>query len=204
MKHSSFLCLGVFVLAGLTLNGCASGPSIRTISPPATTDSLRDLNGDVHDPLAPGIGQLNVVIFTMTDCPIANAYTPEVNRLVESYGSRGVRFYLVHTDPDTTVDDARRHAADYKIQATVLTGYRAAIGLAKQLGATITPQAVVINHSGGTVYSGRINNFYEDFGVKRAAPNKHELRDALEATLGGGFVAVSRTEVVGCTIPMDF
>ena len=51
--------------------------------------------------------------------------------------------------------------------------------------ATITPEAVVFDGNWSQVYRGRINDQFEDFGKSKPAASKHDLRDAIEATLAG-------------------
>src|SRR5262245_2136243 len=40
-----------------------------------------------------------VLVFTTTDCPIANYYTAEINAIVKDYANEPVRFVVVHVDP---------------------------------------------------------------------------------------------------------
>src|SRR6187399_476273 len=62
----------------------------------------------------------SVLIFTTTDCPIANAMLPELARLQEAFVAKGVSFTLVHVDPDTTLSDAQEHAKSYKVKMSLL------------------------------------------------------------------------------------
>ena len=67
----------------------------------AETPGIVDLDGREVDPLA-GDAAITVLVFTRTDCPIANRYAPELRRLSERYAGRGVRFWLVYPDARTT------------------------------------------------------------------------------------------------------
>ena len=148
------------------------------------------------DPFA---GTPTVLVFTTVDCPIANAYVPELNRVAAEYGTRGVRVMLVQVDPDLTTADAAEHAADYRIAAPVLLDptHR----LVTAAGATRTPEAAVYDAGGRLRYRGRIDDRFAGLGDRRAAVTESTLRDALDAVLGGGEVRAERTEVVGCRIP---
>ena len=153
-------------------------------------------DGAYADPLAGGAA---VLVFTTTDCPIANAYVPELNRIAAEYGPRGVRLTLVQVDPDLTAEDAAGHAADYRIAARVLLdpGHR----LVSAAGATHTPEAAVYDAAGRLRYRGRIDDRFAALGDRRAVAGDRTLRDALDAVLGGGEVPAERTDVVGCRIP---
>ena len=74
---------------------------------------MLDLAGRAVDPLAAPDAAAVVLLFTRTDCPISNRYAPEVRRLFERFHERGVRFWLVYPDPDSTVEDIERHLAEY-------------------------------------------------------------------------------------------
>ena len=161
--------------------------------------ALRAIDGERHHPLDVGDGVANVVVFTTTDCPIANGYAPTIQKLVADFEPRGVRFFLVHVDPDLTVADAKEHAADYGHRSTVLLDPKHA--LVRTTGATITPEAVVVTGAGEVRYQGRIDDWYGDLGRKRPRPRRHDLRDALDAVVADRPVATSRTEAIGCDMP---
>ena len=70
----------------------------------------------------------------------------------------------------------------------------------RRLGATKTPQAFVINAAGTTVYRGRINNLFADYGTRRQTVTQHDLRNALDAVLAGKPVSQAVTDAIGCHI----
>lgn len=160
---------------------------------------LADIDGKLHEPLKATAGRkATVIIFTLPDCPIANAYAPEINRLVSDYAAKGVGFYLAHVDRDLTTADARKHAKDFGLKCPVLLDSQHA--LVKALGATKTPQAFLRDASGKTVYHGRINNLFADYGTRRQTVTQHDLRNALDALLAGKPVPQPVTEAIGCHI----
>ncbi len=156
------------------------------------------LSGAAVDPLSPPPGGVAVLLFITSDCPVANGYAPQIKAMIASLKDRPVKFTLVHIDPDLTQDSARKHAADYGYDGTIVLDRTHE--LVTRVGVTITPEAAVYSADGKLQYRGRINNWYGDIGRKRPEPTKHELRDAIEAVLKNEPVAVSRTEAVGCTI----
>lgn len=163
---------------------------------------LTDTAGLSHEPLSTAGRKATVVIFTLPDCPIANAYAPEINRLFADYSSKGVGIYLAHVDRELTASDARKHAADYNLRCPVLLDSQHT--LVKALGATRTPQAFLIGPDGKTLYRGRINNLYADYGQRRQVVTQHDLRAALEAVLTNKPVLQPVTEVIGCYIQTTF
>jgi len=160
---------------------------------------LVDTTGQTHEPLKPAAGRkATVVIFTLPDCPIANAFAPEINRLFADCSAKGVGIYLAHVDRDLTAADARKHATEYGLRCPVLLDSQHA--LVKALGATRTPQVFLLDAVGKTAYQGRINNLFADYGTRRQTVTQHDLRNALDAVLAGKPVAQRVTEAIGCHI----
>ncbi len=143
-------------------------------------------------------GPVSVDLFLATDCPIANAYAPEIERLHQAFRGRGVAFRLVF--PDRNLDEAalRAHLADYGLTAPFVVDHDRA--LVKRARATTTPEAVLYGADGGIAYRGGIDNRYAGLGKRRAAATERYLRDAIEAVLAGGKPTVAATEAVGCLI----
>lgn len=139
-----------------------------------------------------------VAIFIATDCPIANSYVPEFNRLRADYSAKGIEIRLVYPDPEVTEDDVKKHVADYGLELP--TAIDRDHTLVKRAGVTTTPEAAVFDAEENVVYRGRIDNLYADFGERRRQVTERYLRDALEAILKGEKPAVATTEAVGCLI----
>jgi len=139
------------------------------------------------------------MIFVLTDCPIANSYLPEINRLHEEFATQGIELCIVQADPTTTAERARKHAAEYAIQPPVVLD--ADHVWARRAGATKTPEAVVFSPAGEILYRGRIDDRYVGLGQKRPAATTHDLGDALRAIVAGQAPPQPRTEAVGCYIP---
>ena len=87
-----------------------------------------------------------VFFFIAPDCPISNAYAPELIRLYRDYSPRGVAFYGVHSDPAIMLREAQKHRGAYRLPFPVLMdGSRS---LARSATATVTPEAAVFLPSG--------------------------------------------------------
>jgi len=141
---------------------------------------------------------ISVDLFVATDCPIANACAPEIERIHLAYREKGVSFRLVFPDPDLSEDAVERHLAAYGL--TVPYTIDRDHALVKRAGATTTPEAAVFDPGGSMIYRGRIDNRYSDLGDRRGTVTEFYLRDALDAVLSGKTPAVPRTQAVGCLI----
>jgi hypothetical protein len=160
---------------------------------------LSDVHGRTIDPLQPRAGvKATVFLFTSTECPVSNRYAPDVQQLYEKFGSHGVTFWLVYPNPAESADAIRRHQQEYGYTMEALRDPQHA--LVKHVGATVTPEAAVIDAHGHLVYRGRIDDRYVDVTRQRPAATRHDLDDAVAAVLAGRRVSETTTQAVGCYI----
>jgi len=171
---------------------------IAALAHPALQFALRDTEGVEHTPNEWAQARAVVLFFVTTDCPVSNAYAPEMNRIEQAYAPRGVLFYAVQGDTTIPGEEVRRHAREYGYRFAALLDPRQS--LARHTGATVTPEAVVLSHQGAVMYLGRIDNRVEDFGKTRIEATEFDLRDALDAILAGRPVPHPRTRALGCAI----
>ncbi len=178
--------------------GSFSGFSLCVLALLAGSLQIRAIDGSLFRPLDPS-GVANVLVFVSTDCPVSNAYAPELQRVCAAYSASGIACSLIYEDPKVTRAEVRKHLAEYRYRAV-----GAAIdldgSLAAQLGASVTPQVVVVDRGWTVRYSGRIDNLYEALGSPRRVVTAHDLENALTAIVGGKAPTVYRTEAVGCYI----
>jgi thioredoxin-related protein len=142
-----------------------------------------------------------VFIFVSNECPVANRYAPEIERLHRQYASNQIAFFVVHADPSETQASIEKHTRDYAYTCAVLRD--ADQRLARKAGVKVTPEAVVFLPNGKRVYRGRIDNRYAGFGKARPEPTERDLQAALDAILQGKPVPKSETRAIGCYIPFQ-
>jgi thiol-disulfide isomerase/thioredoxin len=159
---------------------------------------LKDLHGATRTPLATKEAKAVVLLFLAPDCPISNAYVPEINRITKDYAPKPLAFYLVYVDADLVAADVKKHVEQFSLTAPALLDPKHT--LAKKVKATVTPQAVVVSPGGKVIYRGRIDDLYVEIGQRQQKAKQHDLRNALEAILAGKKVTVAETKAVGCFI----
>ena len=93
-----------------------------------------------------------VLLFVQTDCPISNRYAPTIARLHARFQPQGVAFYLVYPDRREDADAIRRHGREYGLPGQALRDVQHI--LVKRVGATVTPEAVVLGARGQRRLSG--------------------------------------------------
>lgn len=133
------------------------------------------------------------------DCPIANAFAPEIQAIIDDHALSPFDFYLVLVDPEATPASVGDYAREHGYRGTLLIDAEHA--LAARVGVTRTPDVAVITRGGELSYRGRIDDRYLELGKPRPAPPRRDLRDHLRALQAGLPVAPARTEAVGCFLP---
>lgn len=195
----TFASLCLFAHGGLiwfVVSGCAEASPVH-----ATEDVVvQDLDGDLVRPFTqvrPGVKGV-VFLFTAVDCPISNAYSPELERIRTEYADE-FEFYAVFADPRIRAKVAADHLREFSLGFTgLLDPEHQLVSLCE---ATITPEAAVLDLAGKLLYRGRIDDLYVDFGKRREEPDQRDLRAALDVIRAGERPAVTRTQAVGCFIP---
>ena len=157
-----------------------------------------DLDGRAWDVLEPRSARL--FVFLASDCPIANAYAPTLQRLDASFAPRGVEQVLVYVDQRDDVEHLREHREEYGHRARAL--HDRELALAHWAGVEVTPEAVLVDRLGRSHYRGRIDDLYTDLGRRRARATRHDLRDALEAWCTQRPVVLPTEPAVGCLLPL--
>jgi hypothetical protein len=187
------LLLRTFFL--LTLLGTAACVA-RPADPSA--DGLLDLDGHPANPFAGATAQLFVFVFVQTDCPVSNAFAPEIIRLHKRFAPRGVAFCLVYPDPDESPAAIRRHLRDFGYPFGAVRDPRHLFARKSQVH--VTPEAAIYRANRELLYHGRIDDRYVDFGKVRPAPTRRDLALALGQAIEGRPVAPASGPAIGCFV----
>jgi peroxiredoxin len=137
-------------------------------------------------------GDLTVVAFISTQCPISNDYNERMIALQNDYGKKA-RFIFVNSNSTESAETVAAHAKQAGFNFPVYKD--AGNAVADRFGAQVTPEMFVIDKSGTIVYHGFI-----DDARNPARVTTQGLRLALDAVLAGKPVAAAETKAFGCTI----
>jgi hypothetical protein len=154
-------------------------------------------DGKTYDPAAAGDKKAVALFFVSPFCSTTKSFMKEINQITADYGDRMV-VYLIHSDPEITLEIALEHAILSEVKTTVLLDKEQA--LAKQLKARITPEVVVLSPKAETLYQGRINDLYLGPTKRQRSATTKDLRDALDAIFSGKPVPSPQHEAQGCKI----
>jgi hypothetical protein len=138
-------------------------------------------------------GDVTVVLFVGTKCPISNDYNARMKAVYTDYTARGVKFVFVNSNFNEPLSEVRDHARDHGFPFPVYKDEGSV--MANAFGAQVTPEAYVIDKAGIVRYHG-----YVDDSRNPARIQNQGLRLALDAVLAGAPVSVAVTKAFGCTI----
>ncbi|HSW48847.1 MAG TPA: redoxin domain-containing protein [Bryobacteraceae bacterium] len=185
MQKMLSLVLAVFAVAAVYGQDFRLGAPVRDFT-------LNDLAGTQVN-FSSLKGDVTVVMFIATQCPISNAYNDRMKALYNDYASRGVKFLGINPNSTEPAAEVASHAASngfgfkvYKDPSNVV---------ADMFGAQVTPETFVIDKAGVILYHGSIDDSQNPANIKTQG-----LRLALDAVLGGQAVAKAQTKAFGCTI----
>jgi len=142
-----------------------------------------------------------VLVFSAVDCPISNRYAPTLRKLIRGMEGKPVHFSLVYPEPEIQQLKIEEHLELFRYPCEGRPDPN--FELVKLTGATVTPEAVVIDSVGKVVYRGRIDNRHKEFGKSRPKATTRDLGDAIEAVLAGKPVHEPFRPAVGCYISTE-
>ncbi len=155
--------------------------------------TLSDTAGKEHS-LSQYLGGKGVVlIFISTRCPVSNAYNERMVALASEYEGKGFTFLGINANKAEDTAEMAEHAAKHGWSFTVLKDKGNVI--ADRLGASVTPEAYVIDSDGILRYHGRIDDSQDPSGIQH-----RDLKAALDALLAGQEVARKEAKAFGCSI----
>ncbi len=154
---------------------------------------LTDVNGTSHT-LSGYSGKVVVLAFWSFKCPVALAYIDRLRSLQEKYAGRGVVILAIDSSVNESAAEVKRNAANLALSFPVLMDPDGAV--AERLGATHTPDVVILDRGGVVRYQGAIDNNKRPGDGGRIA----HVEEALDALLAGRAVQLPETAPFGCTI----
>lgn len=137
-------------------------------------------------------------VFMSNRCPGVKAYDRRLNELAANYRHSGLRVVGVNSAPTSLYPGeslSRMQAAATERGLAFPYIKDENQELKRLLGATVTPQAFLVDQSGRLRYRGRID---DAFVANKAT--SHELRDAVDAVLTGQRVHRAETHAIGCSL----
>ncbi len=172
---------------------------VRETAGPITSFTLKDPQGAFHS-RSEWAGRTAVVIFLLgTNCSTTDEYAAEMARLGRVYSRRDIAFYGVYSDPGVSAELAQAHAARHDLPFPILLD--PGLTVARQAGAKVTPEVLVLADDGQVFYHGRIDDRFRSDGKRRSQASVHDLENVLRALLAEELPAVSHVQPFGSPLP---
>ena len=142
---------------------------------------------------------ITVFIFLREDCKICEYYTKDLNQFYEKYKNEQLHFTGIFPNFSSKPKKIETFKKKYNIAFPLKHDYFKT--LTKKMGATVTPEIVIYNHTlGKIIYQGRIDNTYFSLGKKRTVTTTAELAQVLDAISTGKPIPDFDAPAVGCFI----
>jgi hypothetical protein len=199
MMKPWFFVLGLLPLVVQTL---AAAPSAGSVADPAADPvanfRLLDHTGQSHELYRQKPHRVVVLFVAGNGCPIVRHSVPELKRLREQFGPRGVVFALLDVNADDDRAEVAAEAREFDIDFPILLD--PAQGVARALTITRTAEAIAIDTATWRIiYRGALDDRLA-YGQQKPAAERRFLAEALTAFLAGQPVAQPRVEFKGCAV----
>jgi len=142
----------------------------------------------------------DVYIFIGEECPVCNFMGKPLSLIYDKYKEQA-DFHLVFPLKNSNYKTSQLFKEQYGLLAfeTILDKDQK---VTKQLGASVTPEAIITDKAGTIKYKGRINSAYYAPGKMKHSSIKDDLDLALASLIKGQRVATPWPPPVGCYITM--
>ena len=139
--------------------------------------------------------KLTVLCFLGTECPLAKLYAGRLQGFSQQF--KEVRFVGINSNVQDSISEIETYIENQKLTFEFAKDYENRF--ADQLKITRTPEVIVFDSARKIVYRGRIDDQYLP-GVSRSSANRHDLKVAIESSLAGKPIEVTKTEPSGCLL----
>jgi peroxiredoxin len=118
-------------------------------------------------------------------------------QLAKDYSAKGITFLGINSNKTEPVEEVAQHAREKGLDFTILKDTDNKV--ADLYGASVTPEAYVIDKNGAVRYHGALGSSGRPT-TDPAVANSNEIRAALDQLLAGQNITQAKTKAFGCSI----
>lgn len=159
--------------------------------------TLSDYRGEQHSLSDYGEAKVVVLAVLGTECPLAKLYAPRLQSVADRYAGKGVVVLGVNANAQDSITEIAADVQRHGLKFPVLKDLHQQV--ADSVGASRTPEIVVLDADRVIRYRGRIDDRY-GIGYAKDVASEDYLVDAIEAILAGRPIETASVEPVGCLI----
>jgi peroxiredoxin len=189
--------LSVPVILALTVTASAGefNEKLKIGDPAPAWTNLPGVDGSRHSLADLKDQRVVVLVFTCNSCPVAAGYEDRIIAFAKKHAGPEIAVVAVNvnTIEADRLDKMQERAKEKAFPYPYL--YDETQKIAKDYGATSTPEFFVLDRDRGIAYMGAM----DDVNPPRAE-SKHYLEDAVQAVLAGQKPAPAETRPRGCSI----
>lgn len=134
-----------------------------------------------------------IFVFLSAECPVAQRYAMRLKRMHNEFNKKNVTIVGVYSNENDSVEDVNEYVKKAEYPFPIVKDNDGS--LARHIGATMTPQAHLIDTTGVLRFRGPIDDNRYETRVKH-----NYLMDALVAVINGTEIQVKEPPSFGCTI----
>ena len=164
---SGFVPPATFAAEGLPVHPSASPGLLPAIGARIEGLSARDVHGNSWSLAAVGRKKVVVLAFLGTECPLVKAYVPRLVELARKYDPKGVVFLGIDPNRQDSQTELAAFVRSNQIPFAVAKDLKQRI--ADAVGATRTPEVVVLDRERRLRYRGRIDDQFGFIPTNKAA-----------------------------------
>lgn len=140
-----------------------------------------------------------IVIFSCNHCPYVQAYEERIKSIQSDYKTKGIQVIAISSNdvdsyPEDSFENMKLRSDEKQFNFPYL--WDETQQLAKDFGATHTPEIFLFDKERKLVFHGKIDDNWND---EKSIRQKY-LRSALDEMLTGNQITVPETFTIGCTI----
>ena len=185
MKHLLWLGISICLSASLFAQEFTLGSKVPDFS-------LQDTKGNAVQ-TAKLSGDVTVIMFIATKCPISNDYNERMKAVYNDYAGKGVKFIAINSNHIEPAAEVEEHTSSHQFLFKVYKDNDNVV--ADRFGAQVTPEIFVLDKTRTIRYHGYIDDSRDATKITTQG-----LRLALDAVLAGKTVEKAETKAFGCTI----
>ena len=142
---------------------------------------------------------ISVNFFLLDECRISQNISGEINTVYNEFNEGPFSFFCYFTSETSTESKIENFIKKFKLKVPFFTDYKKK--KATLYGATIAPQVVVYDEINKKIlYTGRIDNSFDEIGSRRRVITEKDLRNVLAAIKNQQDIKEKETKAIGCII----
>ena len=160
LKTASLAAGVAFAFLAMSTGLVSAAETANLVGRQVTAFSAKDFRGRTHSLDEYSSSRVVVLAFLGTECPLAKLYGPRLASISKQYADKGVTVLGVNSNRHDSITEISAYARIHEIGFPILKDLDNRI--ADQVGATRTPEILILDEKRVVRYHGRVDDQYGD------------------------------------------